>query len=153
MRVPPGVDPVTATGDPGPGIFDWVLVGALTLLAGVIGVFGIFFLPLYNGSFPLPVVVLAVGLALAVIPRVGYRLTGRMVASILPVVLWFLVTFGLSLTNNSLYRGAALAWRGWQFGLLLGVGGLAAAASIGLLWGDHVRVEMAARSGAGSVRR
>lgn len=38
----------------GPGIVDWVLVGALTLLAGVIGVFGIFFLPLYNGSFPSP---------------------------------------------------------------------------------------------------
>lgn len=98
-------------------------------------------------------VVPAVALALAVIPRTGYRLTRRMVAAILPVLLWFLVTLGLSLTDNSLYPGAALAWRGWQFGLLLGVGGLAAATSVGLLWGDHLRVGMGARSGSDPARR
>ncbi len=123
-----------------PAVVDWLLVALLSVLAGVIGVFGVFFLPMYIGSFPAPVSALLVGATLAVIPRMGYRLTGRMVAALAPAVVWFLVTVGLYLTDNALYTGVPVAWRGWQFALLVGIGGVAAASSVGLVWGDHLSV-------------
>jgi len=125
-----------------PGIVDWILVGLLTVLSGVIGLVGVLFLPWYSGTVPLPVVVLPVGLALAVLPRMAYRLTGRMVAAAAPPLLWLGVLAWLNLTDNALYRGLPVAWPGWQSVLLLGVGLLAATGSVGLLWGDHLRAGM-----------
>jgi hypothetical protein len=136
---------VTGPGHPAP-VLDWVLVVLLALLSGVIAVFGVFFLPVYAGSTPLPLVIVAVGIGLAVIPRVGYRLTGQLFAAFLPVMVWFAVTVGLFLATNGLYLGVPVAWQGWQFALLVGVGALSAAASVGLLWGDHLRAQIHARA-------
>lgn len=126
---------------------DWAVVAGLAVLAGVVAVYGVFYLPAYSGSTPVPVVVVLVGVALVVIPRVAYRLTRRLLAAVAPVVAWFVVTVGLFLTHNGLYLAVPVTWQGWQFALLLGVGALSAAASLGLLWGDHVRAQIDARSG------
>ena len=125
----------------GPGVLDWVLVVLLCLLAGVIAVFGVFFLPLYVGAVPVPVVVVPVAGGLLVLPRLTFRLTGAVAAAMAPAAVWFAVTVVLYLITNGLYLGVPVAWRGWQFALLVGVGAIAAATSIGLLWGD----ELAAR--------
>ena len=136
----------TGTGVPAPpAASDWVLVGLLSLLMGVIAVFGVFYLPMYAGSVGLPVSVLPVALALAVIPRMAYRLTHRMLAALAPVIVWLVVSIALYAVTNSLYLSVPVAWRGWQFTLLLGLGALTAAASVGLLWGDHMRAEFDAR--------
>lgn len=140
----------------GPGraaaVSDWVLVIGLAALSGVIGVFGVFFLPTYVGSLPLPVVVLVVGVGMAVIPRVSYRLTRSLLAAFLPVLVWFVVTAWLFLTHNGLYLAVPVVWQGWQFALLLGVGALSAAASVGLLWGDHLRAQFEGREPGTSSR-
>ena len=128
---------------------DWIIVGVISALAGVVGLYGVFFLPVFVGSLPLPLVIIPVGLVVMVLPRLTYRLTGRMVAAALPVVVWFLVTVWLYVDTNSLFTNAPIAWRGgWQFMTLLGVGVLGAAASVGTLWGDHLRAQILARSGA-----
>lgn len=127
-----------------------MLVVLLAGLSGVVALFGVFFLPAYAGSTPVPVVVVVVGVALAVIPRAAYRLTSRLLAAVLPVAVWFAVTVGLLLTHNGLFLSAPIVWQGWQFVLLLGVGALSAAASVGLLWGDHLRAQIDA-SGADPV--
>ena len=93
----------------------------------------------------MPVSVLPVALALAVIPRMAYRLTRRMLAALAPVIVWLVVSIALYAVTNSLYLSVPVAWRGWQFTLLLGLGALTAAASVGLLWGDHMRAEFDAR--------
>ncbi len=128
-----------------PAVIDWLLVGLLSLLMGVIGVFGVFYLPMYVGAVALPVSVLPVALAVAVIPRVAYRLTHRMPAALAPVLVWLVVSVALYGVTNSLYLSVPVAWRGWQFVVLLGLGALTAAASIGLLWGAHLRTEFDAR--------
>src|ERR1700712_2949690 len=135
-----------------PGVLDWIVVALLSLLMGVIGVFGVFFLPWYVGSVPVPVSVLPVAAALAVLPRVAYRLTHRLLAALAPALVWLVVSIGLYATTNSLYLSVPIAWRGWQFVLLLGLGALTTAASVGLLWGDHMREEFEARQAA-STRR
>ncbi len=135
----------------GPGrkssALDWVVVALLAVLSGVVAVYGVFYLPAYSGATPVPVVVVVVGVALAVIPRVAYRLTRRLIAAFAPVLVWFAVTIGLFLLHNGLYLAVPVVWQGWQFALLLGVGALSAAPSLGLLWGDHVRAQIDARSG------
>ncbi len=140
----------TASTSPGartrPGPLDWILVCLLSLLMGVIGVFGVFYLPVYIGSVPVPVSVLPVALGLAVIPRLAYGLTHRMLAALLPVLAWLVVSIVLYGVTNALYLSVPVAWRGWQFVLLLGLGALTTAASVGLLWGDHMRAEFDARA-------
>lgn len=134
--------------------FDWMLVGVLTALSGVVGLYGVFYLPAYSGSVPLPLVIIPVGVVLVLLPRVTYRLTRRMLAADLPVLVWFVVTVWLYLAQPSLYPNASVAWRaGWQFMALLGVGVLGAAASIGMLWGDHLRDQIRARSAPPSGTR
>ena len=128
-----------------PGFLDWILVALLTVLMAVIAVFGVFYLPIYIGAVPVPVSVLPLALALVLIPRVAYRLTHRMWAAMAPVLAWLVVSIGLYVTTNSLYLSVPVTWRGWQFLLLMGVGALSAAASVGLLWGDHMRAEYDAR--------
>jgi hypothetical protein len=119
----------------------------------VFGVFGVFYLPFYSGSAPLPLVVIAVGAALVVIPRLSYGLTRRMSAAAAPVVVWLAVTIWLYVTSNSLYPEAPVAWRGWQFALLIGIGSLSAAVSVGLVWGDHLRADIERRYGTGTQGR
>lgn len=139
--------PVTGDDTSPPRLVDWVLVLLLCVLAAAFGVFGIFFLPAYVGSVPMPAIVVVTTAALLVIPRVGYRLTGKMVAATAPAAVWFVVSIGFYLTSNSLYRGVPVAWRGWQFYLLIGAGAIAAATSLGLLWSEQVEREMSARLG------
>ena len=127
--------PAVPIAEPEVGVGDWLLVALLCALSGVIALFGVFFVPLYLGAVPMPVVIIPVGVALAVLPRTAYRLAPRMAAAAGPPVAWLVVTVWLNLRDNALYRGAPVAWQGWQFVLLLGVGSLAAAASVGLLWG------------------
>lgn len=136
--------PLDAQVGRGPGrSADWCLVALLTVLSGVLAVFGIFFLPTYFGAVPVPLVVVFIGGALAVLPRLCYRLTFRMSAAVAPAAGWLLVTIALYLTSNPLYARVPIAWQGWQILLLLGVGTLVAAASIGLVWADSVRAEVA----------
>ena len=147
--------PLTGTADrPASTAFDWSLVVVVSVLSGVIAVFGVFFLPTYARSVPVPAVVLVTSAALLVLPRVGHRLTGRMAAALAPVVVWFVVTIGLYLATNALYVGVPVAWRGgWQFYLLVGLGAIAAATSLGLLWSEQVERETAARIGQFSAKR
>jgi len=133
--------PAVPIAEPEVGVGDWLLVALLCALSGVVALFGVFFVPLYLGAVPMPVVIIPVGVALAVLPRMAYRLAPRMAAAAGPPVAWLVVTVWLNLRDNALYRGAPVAWQGWQFVLLLGVGSLAAAASVGLLWGDHLRAQ------------
>lgn len=148
--------PLTGTpavgGVPRPAGLDWFLVALLCVLAAVVGVFGVFFLPAYVGSVPMPVVVVGTSAALVVLPRLGYGLTGRMIAGMAPAATWFVVSIGLYLTPNALYRGVPVAWRGWQFYLLIGVGAVAAATSLGLLWSGQLERELDARMGPAARR-
>lgn len=135
------------------GALDWFLVVLLCVLSAVLAVFGVFFLPTYVGAVPVPAVVLVTSAAMLVLPRVGHRLTGRMAAAMAPVVVWFVVSIGLYLTTNALYLGVPVAWRGWQYYLLVGAGAIAAATSLGLLWSEQVEREMTARVGPQQRRR
>ncbi len=132
---------------------DWVLVVLVTLLAGVVAVFGVLFLPLYVGAVPVPVVVVFVVLALIELPRLSHALTRTMVAALAPVVAWLIVTVGLYLAPNTLYLGLPVAWRGWQFALLVGAGAIAAAGSVGMLWSEQLRLEWESRPRPGSSAR
>jgi hypothetical protein len=153
----PGAPAVGTAAEPAPApdratAADWVLVVLVCVLSAVVAVFGVFFLPAYAGSLPVPAVVVVTSAALAVLPRVSFRLTrGRMAAALAPVVMFFLVTIGLYLTTNPLYRGAAVTWQGWQFYLLVGLGAIVAAASLGLLWSEQVEAEMRTRMDQGPV--
>jgi hypothetical protein len=130
--------------EPRAGAVDWALVLLLSALSGFMAVVGVLFLPLYVGPVPMPLVVVPVGLALAVLPRMSYRLTRRIGAAAAPPLVWLAVTIWLNLADNALYRGFPVVWQGWQFLLLLGVGSLASAGSVGLLWGDHLRARLGA---------
>lgn len=145
---PTADDPVRSS-----AVLDWLLVLLLSLLSAVVAVFGVFFLPAYLGSVPMPAVVVVTSAALFVLPRAGYRLTRSMVAAMAPVAIWFVVSIGLYLTTNALYRGVPVAWRGWQFYLLVGTGAVAAAASLGLLWSEQLEREMTALRGTDQRRR
>jgi hypothetical protein len=152
----PTAGPLTGTTTPAPvrrpaAGSDWVLVALLCVLAGVVAVFGVFFLPTFVGAVPVPAVIVGTTAALLVLPRVAYLLTRRMAAAMAPAVVWFLVTIGLYLTTNGLYVGVPVAWRGgWQFYLLVGLGAIAAAISLGLVWSEQLEQELSARKGRDS---
>ena len=75
----------------------------MTVLGVAAGVVGFFFLPLWIGSFPLPVSVLVAVAATGLLPRVCYRLTGSMAAAVAPVAAWFVTTLVLYLVPNPTY--------------------------------------------------
>ncbi|GAA1997528.1 hypothetical protein JL107_10875 [Nakamurella flavida] len=131
---------------PGPG--DWLVVAGLALLAAWVAVVAVFFLPLHIGSVPLPVSALLPVALLAWAPRAAYRLTGRIAAAGLIVVAWFAVSVYLVLVRNELYLNypVTVFLGQWRVMLLLGLGALTAAATLGLLWGDHLRSGLAARA-------
>lgn len=137
-------DPLVLSTRNQPRALDWVLVVWMVLLGAAGGVFGFFFLPLWIGSFPLPVSVLVAVAATGLLPRVCYRLTESMAAAVAPVAAWFLMTLVLYLVPNPTYaRPLRIVSADWRMLLLIGLGCLAGAASLGLLWGDHLRRRMA----------
>lgn len=147
--------PIVAAGEPvrserpGATPVDWLLVVLITLLAAFIAVIGLAFLPLYAGSVPLPISAsLGVG-AMILGPRACYRLTGSLAAAVAPVLAWFAVSVWVVLKHNSVMPMVPLTVVSgqWRVMLLLGLGSLAAAATIGLIWADRVRARLATALG------
>jgi len=132
---------------------DWLLVLWLSALSGWAALLGIAYLPLYLGSIPLPISA-AIGAAIMWwAPRTCYRLTGSMPAAVLPAAVWFTVSVWLVLARNPIMTGVPLTVVAgqWRVMVLLGLGSLAAAASVGMVWGDRLRDKLATqrRSGGG----
>jgi hypothetical protein len=94
---------------------------------------------------PLPIsALLGVG-AMILGPRACYGLTGSMPAAIAPVVSWFGVSVALVLSRNALINLPVTVYQAqWRVMVLLGLGSLAAAATVGLIWGDRLRERIAA---------
>lgn len=150
----PGVDSAPAE-EPGPaehipGAIDWVLVAAITLLSAWAAVIGLAFLPLYVGSVPLPISSLLGVAAMILAPRTCYRLTGSMLAALLPVIAWFGVSVWVVLSYNRLLPTVPLTVIAgqWRVMVMLGLGALAAAATVGLIWGDRLKDRVAAEHSA-----
>lgn len=139
-------DPVR-TERPGAAPVDWLLVVLITLLAGFVALIGLVFLPLHIGSVPLPISALLGVAAMVLAPRSCYRLTGSLAAAVAPVLAWFAVCVWFVLKHNSVMPMVPLTVTGgqWRVMLLLGLGSLAAAATVGLLWADRLRSRLAAQ--------
>lgn len=134
-----------------PGPVDWLLVVAITILSGWAAVIGLAFLPLYVGGVPLPVSALLGVAAMILAPRTCYRLTGSMLAALLPVVAWFGVSVWVVLSYNRLLPTVPLTVIAgqWRVMVMLGLGALAAAATVGLIWGDRLKERVEAQSEQG----
>jgi len=145
-----GAETIAARGT----LLDWLLVVLITLVAGGTAVLGIAFLPLYLGSIPFPISALLGVAAMILAPRACYRLTGSLVAALLPVAAWFAVSVWLVLARNSLMGGLPVTVINgqWRVMVLLGLGSLAAAATVGLIWGDRLRDKIAAQRAAAQAR-
>jgi len=146
------VGPGAAPADPvRPGAVDWLLVAFVTLLSACTALVGVAYLPWYLGSVPMPVsALLGVG-AMIVTPRACYRLTGSMAAAVLPVVVWFGVTVWLVLQRNPMMHSQALSvvQGQWRVMVLLGLGSLAAAATLTLLWAERTQARYARTAAEG----
>jgi len=120
---------------------DLLLVVWLTLIGAAVGVVAFFFLPLWLGSVPFPISAVLVGVACWFLPRLVYPLTRSVGLSAAPVVAWFVVTIVLYFLPNPTYAVPLriYAYAPWRMLVLVGLGALAGAASIGLLWGEHLR--------------
>ena len=144
-----GEPPIMTAGEqaPDPKPVDWLLVALITVLAGFVAVLGLVFLPLYVGSVPLPISALLGVAAMILAPRACYRLTGSLAAAVAPVLVWFAVSVWFVLKYNSVMPTVPLTVIAgqWRVMVLLGLGSLAAAATIGLLWADRLRSRLAAQ--------
>jgi hypothetical protein len=120
---------------------DWLLVVLVSVLAGCVAVIGFAFLPWHLGPIPVPISALLGVLAMIAAPRACYALTGSMLAALLPVLAWFGVAVWITLSTNSLMPTVSLTVMNgqWRVMVLLGLGALSAAATIGLIWGDRLR--------------
>jgi len=127
-------------------VVDWFLVALICLLAAWVAVVGIAFLPFYLGSVPLPISALLGVAAMILAPRACYGLTGSAVAAALPVAAWFGVSVCLVLAHNSLMPELPVTvyQQQWRVTVLLGLGALAAAATLGLIWGDRLKARITA---------
>jgi hypothetical protein len=154
----PGVEPAVAVEPAADGggehpasrAVDWLIVALISVLAGFVALVGLMFLPAYVGSVPLPVsALLGVG-AMILAPRACYRLTGSLAAALAPVLTWFAVSVWFVLKHNPVLPTVPLTvvQGQWRVMLLLGLGSLAAAATVGLLWADRLKVRMAAQRAA-----
>ena len=115
---------------------------------------GLAFLPMHIGAVPFPIsALLGVG-AMILAPRACYRLTGSVLAALLPVAAWFGVSVWLVLSRNTIMPGLPLTVIAgqWRVMVLLGLGSLAAAATLGLIWGDRLRDRLAAERAAAQAR-
>lgn len=133
---------------------DWLLVVLITALTAWTAAFGIAFLPLYIGSIPFPISALLGVAAMILAPRACYRLTGSLIAALLPVVAWLGVSVWLVLARNNLMNGLPVTVINgqWRVMVLLGLGSLAAAATVGLIWGDRLKDKIAAQRAAAQAR-
>jgi hypothetical protein len=129
----------------GQPILDWLLVVLISLLAGWTAVVGFAFLPWYLGPVPVPISALLGVAAMVAAPRACYALTGSLLAAVLPVLTWFAVSVWITLSRNPLMPTVSLTVINgqWRVMVLLGLGALAAAATIGLIWGDRLRDRIA----------
>ena len=128
-----------------PGVVDWLLVAFVTLLSAFTALVGVAYLPWHVGAVPMPVSALLGVAAMILAPRACYRLTGSMFAAVLPVLAWFGVTVWLVLQRNPLMLSQALSvvQGQWRVMVLLGLGSLAAAATLTLLWADRTQARYA----------
>jgi hypothetical protein len=135
----------------GTGIVDWLLVVLVSLLAGCVAVIGFAFLPWYLGPVPFPISALLGVAAMIAAPRACFALTGSLLAATLPVLTWFGVSVWITLSTNSLMPTVSLTVINgqWRVMVLLGLGALAAAATIGVLWGDRLRDRIAGNKPGG----
>lgn len=141
-------------GAPQPGMVDWLLVAFVTVLSAFTALVGVAYLPWYIGPVPIPVsALLGVG-AMILAPRACFRLTGSMTAAVLPVVAWFGVTVWLVLQRNPMMLSQALSvvQGQWRVMVLLGLGSLAAAATLTLLWAERTQARDV-RADAGTADR
>jgi hypothetical protein len=148
-------DPATPRAAPAPvTLADWLLVALITLLTAWTAVVGMAFLPLHIGSLPFPISALLGVAAMVLAPRACYRLTGSLIAALLPVAAWFAVSVWLVLARNSLLGGLPVTVINgqWRVMVLLGLGSLAAAATLGLIWGDRLRDRLTAQQAAAQAR-
>jgi hypothetical protein len=108
-------------------------------------VVGFAFLPLHLGPVPVPISAVLGVAAMVAAPRACYALTGSLIAAALPVLTWFGVSVWITLSTNTLMPTVSLTVINgqWRVMVLLGLGALAAAATIGLLWGDRLRDRIA----------
>ena len=141
----PAATPADA-GAGGPTWVDLLLVLWLTLIGAALGVLTFFFLPLWLGSVPFPISTVVAAVACWYLPRLVYPLTRSVALSAAPVLAWFVVTVVLYFLPNPTYAVPLriYAYAPWRMLLLVGLGALAGAASIGLIWGEHLRAEYAA---------
>lgn len=144
-------------------VVDWLIVALITLLTAWTAVLGMAFLPLHIGSIPFPISALLGVAAMILAPRACYRLTGSLIAALLPVAAWFGVSVWLVLARNSLIGGTdgagvliglpiTVTDGQWRVMVLLGLGSLAAAATVGLIWGDRLRDRLTAQRAAAQAR-
>ncbi|MTD12927.1 hypothetical protein GIS00_03075 [Nakamurella sp. YIM 132087] len=120
------------------GPADWALVVLVCAVAALTALVSVFQLPQHLGAVPFPVSVLLVGAVLAWAPRACHGLTGSVLGAGAPVIVWFLVTAWLALTRNAMYR-APVSVSDWRMYLLIGVGVLVAAWTLGGLLGRVAR--------------
>jgi len=127
------------------GALDWLLVVLVSLLTACVAVVGFAFLPWYLGPVPVPISALLGVAAMVAAPRACYALTGSLLAAVLPVLTWLGVSVWITLSTNSLMPTVSLTVINgqWRVMVLLGLGALAAAATIGLIWGDRLRDRIA----------
>ena len=144
----------TARGGDTGTLADWLVVALITLLTAWTAVLGMAFLPLHIGSIPFPISALLGVAAMILAPRACYRLTGSLIAALLPVAAWFAVSVWLVLARNSLLGGLPVTVINgqWRVMVLLGLGSLAAAATVGLIWGDRLRDRLKAQRAAAQAR-
>ncbi|WP_395726317.1 hypothetical protein [Nakamurella sp.] len=142
---PAGAGAATPAEPVRPGAVDWLLVAFVTLLSAGTALVGVAYLPWHVGPVPVPVsALLGVG-AMILAPRACYRLTGSMAAAALPVAVWFGVTVWLVLQRNPMMLSQALSvvQGQWRVMVLLGLGSLAAAATLTLLWAERTQARYA----------
>ena len=134
-------------------LIDWVLVALITLLAGWTAVVGVVFLPWHLGAVPMPVSALLGVAAMILGPRAAYALTGSLVAAALPVASWFLVSVWLVLLRNPMMptQAVSVVQGQWRVMVLLGLGSLAGAATLTLLWADRTQARYAAQRAASAA--
>ncbi|WP_051267672.1 hypothetical protein [Nakamurella lactea] len=127
-----------------PGAVDRLLVAGSCLVGGYAALLAFFFLPLYVGSFPLPVSALLLAGLTWLLPRVAYRLTGSLAAAAAPAVSVFVVLLVLLIWPAGFNAGRPIQIHlaQWRIFLLLGSVALAGAAALGLLWGDKIAAQV-----------